>query len=134
MAPPQSTQQEGRIALALAALKQGQFSSIRGAAKSYDIPYTTLHRRVNGRLARRDTRPSNRKLTNTEESTLVQWILSIDERGLSPRANTVRYMANLLLQKRSDIDQETTVGQRWVLIFVRRHQALQTRYNRKYDY
>jgi hypothetical protein len=72
IAPPQSTQQEGRIASALAALKQGQFSSIRDAAKSYNIPYTTLHRRVNGRLARRDTRPLNCKLTNTEESTLVQ--------------------------------------------------------------
>jgi hypothetical protein len=110
MAPPQSTQQEGRIALALAALKQGQLSSIRGAAKSYDIPFTTLYHRIHGQLARRDTRPSNCKLTDTEESTLVQWILSMDERGLSPRADTVRHMANLLLQKRSDIDQGSTVG------------------------
>jgi hypothetical protein len=35
---------------------------------------------------------------------LVQWILSIDKRGLLPR--TVRHVANLLLQKRLDMDQE----------------------------
>jgi hypothetical protein len=42
------------------------------------------------------------KLTETEALTLVEWILSMNERGLPPRADTVRHMANLLLQKRSD--------------------------------
>ena len=43
-------------------------------------------------------------------------------------------MANLLLQKRSNASQGITVGQRWTYSFVRRHQALKLRYNRKYDY
>src|SRR5450755_3332255 len=84
----------------------------------------------------------NRKLSITEETTLVQWILSIDQRGLAPRPDSVRQMANLLLEKRSNSnsnsdsnsDPNRQVGQRWVTNFVRRHQALQTRYNRKYDY
>jgi hypothetical protein len=33
----QLMQQEGRIALAIDALKQGHFTSFKGAAKSYDI-------------------------------------------------------------------------------------------------
>src|SRR5450432_4626080 len=47
-------------------------------------------------------------------------------------------MANLLLEKRSNSNSNSNpnsqVGQRWVYNFVQRHQALQTRYNRKYDY
>jgi helix-turn-helix, Psq domain len=41
-------QREGRIALAMDALKQGHFTSVRDAAKSYDLVHSTLQRRVNG--------------------------------------------------------------------------------------
>jgi hypothetical protein len=141
MPPPTSTssvQQEGRIALAIEALKQGFFTSFRSAAKAYDVPRTTLQYRVLKHPARRDKRPTNCKLTVTEESTLVQWILSMDQRGLAPRPEFVRQMANLLIAKRSNSnlnpDPKSLVGERWVYNFVQRHQALQTRYNRKYDY
>ena len=69
----QSMQQEGRIALALDALKQGHFTSFRGAAQSYDVEWKTLSRRFCGQLLWCDTRPSNRKLTEIEKSTLVEW-------------------------------------------------------------
>ena len=58
----------------------------------------------------------------------------MDQRGLSPRPNAVRQIANLLIQKRLDTSQGIIVGNCWVLNFVQRHQALQTRYNCKYDY
>jgi len=132
----QSIQQEGRIALAMDALKKGHFTSVRGAAESYDIVNSTLLRRVHGRPAQRNSRPTNCKLTDIEESTLVQWILSMDQRGLSPRSDFVRRMANLLIEKRSDSSQGSGsgVGKLWVHNFVQRHQALSSRYNRKYDY
>ena len=82
-------QQEGRIALAMDALKQGHFTGVRGATKAYDVVRSTLRNRINGCPARRDSVPTNRKLTTTEESTLVQWILSMDQRGLSPRSDFV---------------------------------------------
>jgi hypothetical protein len=114
MSPPNTTQlvhQEGRIALAIEAFNQGYFTSIRAAARSYDVPRSTLQDRINKHPARRDLRPANCKLTETEELTLVQWILSIDERGLLPRSDTVQQMANLLLQKRSGNQGNTlTVG------------------------
>ena len=141
MPPPTTTssvQQEGRIALAVEALKQGFFTSVRSAARSYDVPHMTLSRRVRDIPARRGKRPTNCKLTATEELTLVQWILSMDQRGLAPRPEYVRQMANLLIAKRSDSnpnpDPKSLVGERWVYNFVQRHQALRTRYNRKYDY
>jgi len=57
----------------------------------------------------------------------------MDQRGLAPRPESVRQMADLLLQKRGP-NSTTKVGGKWVYNFVQRHQALQTRYNRKYDY
>jgi hypothetical protein len=62
----------------------------------------------------------------------------MDQRGLAPRPDAVRQMANLLLEKRSNSnsnsDPNSQVGQNWVYNFVQRHQALQCQYNRKYDY
>jgi hypothetical protein len=132
MSPPNPTHlvhQEGRIALAIEAFNQGHFTSIRAAAKSYDVPRSTLQYRIHKHPARRDSRPASCKLTDTEESTLVQWILSMDERGLPPRSNTVRQMANLLQKRCQD-----QVDQLWVHNFVRRHEALKSRYNWKYNY
>jgi hypothetical protein len=136
MAPPYNTQlaqKEGRIALAMQAYKGGQFSSTKACADAYDISDATLRRRVKGIHARCDSVPINRKLTTTEESTLIEWILSMDQRGLAPRSDTVRQMASLLLQKRSQ-DNTLTVGKQWVYNFVRRHDSLQSKYTRKYDY
>jgi hypothetical protein len=138
MAPPnrdQLVQKEGQIALAMQAFKQGHISSLRAVTKAYDVPETTLRGRVKGICARHDTVPINRKLTTTEESTLVEWILSMDRRGLAPTRDIVHQMANLLLQKRSqNQDPCVTVGQRWVYNLVRRHPALKSSYNHKYDY
>jgi hypothetical protein len=97
----QLAQKEGRIALAVQAYKSGQFSSTKACANAYDISDSTLRRRVKGTDARCDSVPVNRKLTQTEETTLVEWILSMDQRGLAPTSDTVRQMANILLQKRS---------------------------------
>ena len=99
MAPPhnvQLAQKEGRIALAVQAYKSGQFSSTKACVNAYDISDSTLRRRVKGTNARCDSVPVNRKLTQTEETTLVEWILSMDQRGLAPTSDTVRQMANIL--------------------------------------
>jgi hypothetical protein len=95
-------QQEGRIALAIDALKQGHFISVRDAAKLYNLIHSTLQHRVNGRLAKCNLRPTNYKLTDIEKSTLIQWILSIDQHSLSPRSDSIQQIANLLIEKRSD--------------------------------
>ena len=139
MAPPNKTQlaqKEGRIALAVQAYKANRFLSKRACANAYDILESTLRRRVKGIKARCDSVPVNRKLTTSEESALIQWILSMDKRSLSSRRDTVEQMANLLLEKRSTLNQgkPLTVGQHWVYNFVQRHTALTSKYNRKYDY
>jgi len=91
---------EGRIVLALNAYRKNQFSSLRAAARAYKVPLTTLTRRAKGTSSRPDSLSINLKLTQIEETTLVQWILSIDTCSVSPTQALVQEMAELLLAER----------------------------------
>ncbi len=101
--------QEGKILLALEDIKNSRVKSIRAAAKLYTIPYSSLQARANGRRPHVDTRPTGHKLTQLEEDSLTEWILSMDSRGAAPRPSTVREMANILLAARGT-DCPPTVG------------------------
>ena len=85
----QPSNQEGRIILAIEALKEGNIKSIRAAAMSYDVPFESLHTRLNGVTSRRDSTPNLRRLTPYEETALVQYILDLDSRGFPPRPQAV---------------------------------------------
>ena len=104
-----SANQEGRILLALDDIKNSRVKSIRAAAKLYDIPYSTLHTRLNHRVSRDNTRANSHKLTELEEDSLIQWIFSMDSRGAAPRRATVREIADILLAARG-ITPPPTVG------------------------
>jgi hypothetical protein len=67
----QLAQKEGRMALAVQSYREKRFSSLCKAARAYDIPESILQGRVKGVTIRRDSVPCNRKLTTSEESTLV---------------------------------------------------------------
>ncbi|KAH8430991.1 uncharacterized protein LDX57_013069 [Aspergillus melleus] len=125
--------QEGRIALALQAIKNGQITSVRGAARIFDVSRSTLQHRLNGRHSRQEIRPNSHKLTEREEESLEKWILSLDSRGAPPRNSMVREMANMLLRKRGDQDLHISVGEKWVSNFVARHETLKSRYSRQLD-
>jgi hypothetical protein len=43
---------------------------------------------------------SSHKLTQLEDDSLTEWILSMDSRGAAPRPSTVREMAHILLAAR----------------------------------
>lgn len=68
-----------------------------------------------------------------EEETLEKWILSLDERGAAPRPNTVREVANLLLEDRGT-EPAITVSEKWVYRYIQRHPNLRTRFSRSYGY
>ena len=131
---PNDSGQEGRLLLATRAVQSGQISSIRTAVKLYDVPRTTLRRRLNGIQQRSISSRTKHKLTETEEYTLLQWILTMDKHGAPLRPSSVQDMANLLLAKRDASKPSSTVGINWVNKFVRRHDTLKTRFSRKYDY
>jgi hypothetical protein len=72
-------------------------------------------------------------LTQYEEDSLTEWILSIDLRRAAPRRSTVREVANILLAARGTTPL-LTVGVDWASIFVNRRDELRSRYATRYDY
>jgi len=128
-----SVEREGRILLAIRDLQNSKITSIRTAAARYQIPRTTLTRRLQNVQSRTDTRPNGHKLTVLEEDTLVEWILSLDSRGAAPRPSHVRDMANILLADRENTP-PLTVGVNWATSFIKRRDELQSRFSRRYDY
>jgi hypothetical protein len=98
--PRNSIEQEGRVLLAIQAIKNQEISSIREAARIFAVPRSTLITRLRGVQNRASSRSNSHKLTEIEEESLKKWILSMDSRGSAPRPSTVREMANLLLELR----------------------------------
>lgn len=107
--------------------------SVRKAALIYNILRSTLHNRLNGIENRVETRAKSFKLTEIEESSLKNWIVSMDIRGMVPRPKTVQEMANLLLATRGTTPTQT-IGKNWVSNYVKRHPKLDTRFSRRYNY
>ncbi|OQE43114.1 hypothetical protein PENCOP_c003G06569, partial [Penicillium coprophilum] len=105
-------EQEGRVLLAIQAFKNKEISSIRELARRFNVPDTTLRRRLSGVKSRADSRANLQKLTQYEEESLQKWIISMDSRGSAPRPSTVREMADLLLQKRGTTP-VISVGENW---------------------
>jgi hypothetical protein len=133
MSPPNQalpSNQEGRILLAIQALKLRQFQSVRAAAVAYDIPVQTFRDRINGITPRYDTPSNARRLTSQEELAIVRYILDLDSRGFPPRPQSVQEMANLLLAERD----ESPIGKNWTSSFIARRTEIKTKFNRKYDY
>jgi hypothetical protein len=125
-----SNSTEGRLILALQALKNDPNLSVKRAASIYSVARSTLISRRAGVKSRRDIQPKSRKLSNSEESVIVQYILHLDSKGFPPRLSGVEDMANHLLAERST----ERVGKHWVSNFIKRHPELVTRFNRRYDY
>ena len=93
-------QHEDRIVLAIEALNSGQIPSIRKAAAAFDVPLSTLHNRLTGRVSRQQSQVGRRKFILTEETALIRWIESMDNRGMSPTLGYIRQMADLLIRER----------------------------------
>ena len=117
-----SIEQEGRILLAIQAIKKQEISTIHEAVRHFEVPKSTLHR-LNSTPNRAETRANNYKLTEIEEESLQRWIISLDDRGAAPRPTTVRETANLLLAARGTT-LVLTVSKKWVYKFVKRHPEL----------
>ena len=99
----------------------------------YDAPRTTLRRRLRGTQPRSETASVNRKLSATEEQSLVQWILDLDRRGFPPYIIDVRRMADALLAARGQDPPPQPVGKNWVSRFIQSQPELQTKQTRKFN-
>ncbi|KAF2716571.1 hypothetical protein K431DRAFT_198288, partial [Polychaeton citri CBS 116435] len=69
---------------AITAYHQGQFTSIRKAAKAFRVPKSTLTSRLRGTTSQKNSNIQKRVLNSIEEEVLIQRILDLDARGFSP--------------------------------------------------
>ena len=74
----QSTYNEANIVLAIQALDKGQIKSVRQAASTFRVPWSTLQTRRAGALPQRDFQPKLKKLDKLEEEVVVSYILDLD--------------------------------------------------------
>lgn len=88
------------IKLATEAYFKHDFKSIRQAAAAFDVPKSTLIDRIRGVRPLQESQIRNQKLTPVEELALVEWVLSMDERGMPPSISYARYIANTPLAGR----------------------------------
>ncbi|EED24169.1 conserved hypothetical protein [Talaromyces stipitatus ATCC 10500] len=112
------------------ALTRGQIRSVRKAAEIYNISRSTLQNRINGMPYRAEKRANNHKLTQSEEDSLVKWVLDLDRRGLPPRHSLVREMANYMLLQRGN----QQVGENWVTKLTKRRPEIDSKFSRRYNY
>jgi hypothetical protein len=129
---PQNTLRDGKFSLAIAAYQNNNKLKPAALARTYDVPKTTLLRRLRGTPSRSETVSVNQKLHPVEEQSLVQWILDLDRRGFPPQVIDVRWMADALLAGRGQDPPPPPVGKNWVSRFVNSQSELQTKWNRKF--
>jgi len=75
--------QEGRLILAIKALKPDKNLTVRGAASLYDVPKSTLRDRCSGKTDRTTTRANGHRLTLYKEDALSEWISIIADLPLN---------------------------------------------------
>ena len=121
---------ESKLNLALQAIQRDPKLSARHAAKIYLLDHCKLSRRLRGIPSRRAILANSRKMTDLEESVLVEHILDLAAKRFPPRLCIVEDMANRIIASRDG----ERVGPRWAGNFVRRRPELRTRFQRKYDY
>ena len=96
-----SSQNEGRISLALQAYNSNQFSSLRATVSTYDVPLTTLRERRTGILPRAMAPANSRKFTLEEEQIILQQVLQKSTEGLPLQRIAVEEIANTMLRTKN---------------------------------
>jgi hypothetical protein len=125
--------QENRLQMAISASKDKKVRSKTRAAEIFEVPKTTLLRRLKGSRPRSETRANGHKLQAVEEEVLLKQLLEADKRGFPIRPEFLRGMAQILLRERLQTS-TAVLGINWAYSFVKRHPQLRTRYNRRITY
>jgi hypothetical protein len=128
-----SPERSGRLLLATQSLDDKILKSQRRAAYLYDVPRSTLQRRLQRARTIQDFNAQKRKLSPSEEESLVQWILDLDRRGFPAHIIDVRRMGDVLLAARGQNPPPLPLGKNWVARWISRQSELQTKWNRKFN-
>ena len=93
--PP--TSKEAKVILALEAIRNDKNLSLQAATKLYNVLESTLNSRRASISARRNTTPNSRRLTDSEEKVIIQYVLELALRSFLLRLYGIEDIANQLL-------------------------------------
>lgn len=107
--------QAALLAINLSGLNSRGYSiySMKSAARDFDISYTTLQARWNGRKTHSEAAEDKMLLTPAEEAILVRWTKEMARRGMGWSPEIIMDAASRIAGKQ--------VGLKWILLFRRRH-------------
>jgi hypothetical protein len=108
---------ENRISEAFDAYNQREKPTIKALAREFEVPYSRLRARIQGRQSR-STRPTtNKALDEAQEKALIQWVTLLDNSYASPTPSMIEQCANTILRRNGA---NHTVGHNWVYRFIKR--------------
>jgi hypothetical protein len=112
---------EEAIAQAVEAYSTNKSQKISVLARQFDVPYRRLKRRLDGQDSRSTRQPSNKLLTDDQESAIVTWIQYLDRIGAPATTDMLRNCANSILQRNHpDENPPPVVGPNWPYRFTKR--------------
>ena len=121
---------ESTIAKAIEEYKSGRKTSIRQAAESQGLAYSTLYGRLKGRLPRQKAHELDQSLGEAEERAIVRQIEDMDRRGFPMRVDHVREMGLWLLSEREGQSRDKVyLGKNWVSRFLDRNPHLTSKFS-----
>ncbi|KAH0607923.1 uncharacterized protein H6S33_001975 [Morchella sextelata] len=97
----QKEEREEHIRLAIERYQTSKDPSIRECAETFNIPYSTLRDRLQGKSSRRDSHRRQQLLSEHEEKSVVAWCIRMDDWGFPLKLSLVKEMAAYLIKKRN---------------------------------
>ena len=132
---------EERLQQAISAYRNREFSTVRSAAKEFNVSRDTMARRMSGGLSRAEATELTQILSNAEEKTLVRWISRYTCAGSPMTPALLLEMAELIRHERvrhasqnsSSIKIIAPIGHEWLYRFLNRRPAIQSIYTRQLE-
>jgi hypothetical protein len=121
---------EHALECAIRDLESGVLTSVRGAARAYGIPRSSLQSRMQGRQSHATAHSNQQRLTPEQEASLVDWILVEDSRAKPPSHLRVREMAMRILHMNGDY---RPLGKMWVPHFISRNPRISSMVGRSIE-
>ena len=124
---PDDKEHEKSIRLAKRDFTNGIEPSIRSAALTYNIPYTTLRARLHGRQTRTEANRGFQLLSVQEEKAIVRFCETLDDWGHPVTIKILKQFAQSLLPGQQG------VGKHWTERFLKRNPALAAKFSHRLD-
>lgn len=125
---------ENQLANAVEAYNsQNATKSLRKVAKDFGVPYTTLHRRVNGGRSKTEAYEDKRALSNYQEQLLESHLIFLAQKKTPLSRMETRKLAGKLKYGVFSLDNSKPLSDNWLLGFLSRSKYLKLKKGKHLD-